>query len=233
MRLRHTLPLVALLLAARPASADLITIEPDAFASGTDLSRVVDSATLWTLHTLPGGGVGFGPVYSEQDADCVSGLGKCAAVTGTHVFTSVLGSFNTSTFGDAMDMTRCFQLAADPPPSCSSGVLSSPVLLIEFVSAVDFVSMGSAFNLDCSFLIGLDDELNRIASVSGETGTRDGGYNKQTVTLEGVLMKYVIAGAAGGVVALDVLTYNTAPEPTTLLLVGIGVIGLAHAMRKR
>jgi hypothetical protein len=72
-----------------------------------------------------------------------------------------------------------------------------------------------------------------IASTTyGSQLTTTGRYNQSILSLIAPNMKYVVAGSVGDAIALDTIRYNAVPEPSTLLLSGLGFAALLRARRR-
>jgi hypothetical protein len=74
-------------LVAGPAAADIVTIEPDSYAPGTDLMGIAPGAFLFNYRRLPGAA---GPSITPALATPWSWIASSPAPTGTQVFGHVL-----------------------------------------------------------------------------------------------------------------------------------------------
>ena len=221
-----------LLLHSGVASADIITIEPDDFAAGTDLSHVGLGVTLWTIRLTSDKTFTYSPVYSAVDPDCGVDPTVCAATTGTHVFSPLdTGIDSGRSYQSSRTVARCF---SNPPAGCTfepDGV----AMLLEFDTAADFVEMGSAFNFDASYFVAFDAQFNRLSTTVGAfTDHIPGGYSKPVTTISAPAgdIKYLLAGSIEGGVGLDALRYHAVPEPSTLAYGLMGLVGVWRAGRR-
>jgi hypothetical protein len=226
-------------LASASAHATLITIEPDDFDAGTVLSNVSPYVTLagfrkedgpfGTLPTLD-------PVYA---ATC----GPHCAATGTKVFGDGIGGIDTwgAYGGGILSATRCFSDLGQgsPDPVCRDHF---NVLLMTFTRPTDFVEISGRFWAeDETYLYGFDDNFNFVGQMSlavdfsicrGDTAVSD--YCGVTTSLNSATggIRYALAGGWSNGTSLDNLRFNSVPEPGTLALLGLGLVGVVAARRK-
>lgn len=234
MRLWVT-PLVlaaALVCRAGSASADLITFEPDDFAPGTDVTHASPGLTLFNITSHDP--LAVMPTYVYRDPSCLTG--PCLAVTGSQIFGgfSAFASFldfcvHNAFTGTNAESTRC----------TSEGDMSG--LWMEFDTAVDFVEIAGTWGSDFIWMKAYDENYQTldVQAVPEDVLLRDeSGYNKGFSRVDSVNslvgnIKYVIAGSVGGRIGLDAISYQTVvPEPSTLLLCGVGFVGLLHSRHR-
>jgi len=236
----------AVLLRAAPASADLITIEPDSYAPGTNVSHAGAGATLWTLTannsaTTP---LSLSDVYTRSNPACVSDPFQCDAVTGSQGFSPnsdgegrLYGNWDGATY-----VGRCFTdvhtgvFGGSPFHACADAA-GQQVMLIQFDTATDFVEISGAWNNDFTIMVAFDGGFNYLGGTNQiRTLLPDDGdsYHESTVTLTSPTtnIRYVIAGSVGDATSLDALRYRLVPEPSTLALCAVGLVGLLKARNR-
>jgi hypothetical protein len=240
--------LTATLLWSRPADADLIIIEPDNFAAGTNLTAATPGVLLWAA-LITGTSVNpllLSAVYAQHSSACgddPSDFTRCYAFTGTQGFSSssnlegtLFGSFNS-----ARNPANCFSQLHTPnydgsPNACGPGFAGFKALLIELAVPTTFVEIGGAWNLDYLELRAFDEDFNRVAMPQILTIAPDvprGNVGTVSMTSPTGNLKYVFAGSTEGGIALDRLSIAQVPEPSTLLLMMAGLVGLRGHLRRR
>jgi PEP-CTERM motif len=239
--------LTAILLWSRPADADLITIEPDAFAAGTNVTAVTPGVLLWTALVT---GTSVNPlllsaVYAQHSSACADAslFTLCYAATGTQGFSSSSNPEGTL-FSWSSDRipANCFALLnssnfAGSPNSCGSLVAGFQAMLIELAAPTSFVEIAGGWNSDYLELRAFDESFNLLPLPQTlTTDPRLPGYaTTGTVSMIAptATMKYVFAGSTEGGIALDRLSIAQVPEPSTLLLTMAGLVGLRGYLRRR
>ena len=234
------------LLWSQPADADLITIEPDAFTAGTNVTAVTPGVLLWAALVT---GTSVDPlrlsaVYAQHSGACddASLFTQCYAATGSQGFSPVSNPEGTL-FSWSSDRfpANCFALLnsssfAGSPNSCGPSVAGFQALLIELSAPTSFVEIAGAWNSDYLELRAFDENFNLLPLPQTlTTDPRMPGYaTTGTVSMAAptATMKYVFAGSTEGGIALDRLSVAQVPEPSTLLLAMAGFVGL-HAHRRR
>ena len=236
MRLWMTVLVLAATLVSRPgsASADLITIEPDAFAPGTDVTHATPGVTLWTMSAQDPFIAILTPTYVRQNPDCFTG--PCSAVTGSQVFSPGPGASGDllGAYGIAKAIDFCVRQGA--PPGCNEAA-GQHALWMQFDTPVDSVEIAGAWLSDFTWMKAYDENFQVVdlQAVPENVLPRDeSGYTKgfSDVTAPAGNIKYVIAGSVGGSTVLDRIRYQSAPEPSTLLLCGVGFVGLLRSRRR-
>jgi PEP-CTERM motif len=228
-----------------PADAGLITIEPDAFAAGTNLTAATPGVLLWSalITGTPGDPLLLSAVYAQHSSACddASLLTLCYAATGSQGF-SPSSNPEGSLFSWSSDRhpATCFALlnnsSSDGPNTCTSLFANFRALLIELSTPTTFVEIAGGWNSDFLELRALDENYNFLALPQTlTTDPRLPGYaTTGTVSMIAptATMKYVFAGSTEGGIALDRLSIGQVPEPSTLLLAMAGFVAL-HAHRRR
>jgi len=231
MRLWVT-PLVfaaALVCRAGSASADLITFEPDDFAPGTDVTHASPGLTLFRITSHDP--LAVMPTYVYRDPSCLTG--PCIAVTGSQTF----GGY--SAFASFLDFCVRNAFTGTNPEStrCSSeGDMTG--LWMEFDTAVDFVEIAGTWGSDFIWMKAYDEnfqevDLQRVPEnvlPPDEFGYYHRGFSDVTAPAGNI--KYVLASSVGGFVFFDRIRYETVPEPSTLLLCGVGFVGLLRSRHR-
>lgn len=207
--------IVALLgIGAAPAMA-LTIVDPDAFADGTDISNAFPGVTISAIgHDVDVSG----SVFSVNPSDG-SYATDFNASTGTQVF-----GHDAILSGNALGNVWWRDDAPSP----------EVILRFDFLLPTDFVSIdvigtdlpdwglmkvydteGNSLEWVDTALLGLND----IETISFSSSTRNISY-------------ILIAGVRSDDVGLDNLKYNPVPEPSTIMLMGVGIVGLVGLRKK-
>ena len=237
--------LATALLWSRPAHADLITIEPDNFAAGTNVSAVTPGVLLWSalITGTAGDPLHLSAVYAVHSSACDdSDLSTtCYAATGSQgfsPFSSPEGSLLT--WSSDRHPAQCLAFlngASSGPDTCSSLYAGFRALLIELTDPTSFVQVAGGWNSDYLELRALDENFHLLAlSQTLTIDPRLPGYattGTVTMTAPTATMKYIFAGSTEGGIALDQVQFASVPEPSTLLLTFAGLVGLSTHLRRR
>jgi hypothetical protein len=236
-----------MLLWSRPANADIITIEPDDFAPGTNLTAATPGVLLWAalITATPADPLHLSAVYAQHSSACddpVSGT-QCYAATGSMGFSPSSNPEGTLfSWSSDRHPANCFALLNNPggfggsPSSCSANV-GFQAMLIELDEPTSFVQVAGGWNSDFLELRALDANFNILSLTQTLiTDPRLPGFaTTGTVSMSAptATMKYIFAGSTEGGIALDRLSFQQVPEPSTLLLTMAGIVGLCRQVRKR
>ena len=242
MRAQFLAMTLVAVLAPRLASADVITLEPDAFAPGTNVTYAGTGVTLWTVtnqYLLGVSSLAYSPVYVRSNPTCEVNPFHCDAVTGTQGFSPYGDGTGTlyGNFHDTSHVSPCFASVTDPTPPdmgnpCGTFAGQS-ALLMTFDGTADFVEIATSWNMDYGDLVAYDASFNLVASAMyGTLLPETTRYNQSVLSLSAPNMKYVVAGSVGDAIALDTIRYSTVPEPSTLVLSGLGFAALVRARRR-
>lgn len=221
--------LTALLALSTTTHAAWITLEPDEVEAGTNVSNYWDGVSLRAVHYQNGGIYTFAPIISDT-------VDNGRVPTGSQAFRSVLDD-DTWSWGNIGGASCVFTLRQCGPWSWN-------VMLLQFDEAVGDVSVLTNFGSDGLGVWLFDANYNLVGSCNqtfgymsnpcyenmGATGTY--GVNWQiAASSETRDVRYAVIGglAVGGTV--DAISYSV-PEPGTLALLGVGLLGLAVRRRR-
>jgi hypothetical protein len=230
MRLWISVLVLAAALVSRPgiASADLITFEPDDFAPGTDVTHASPGLTLFRITSHDP--LAVMPTFVGQDPHCLTG--PCSAVTGSRSF----GGY--SAFASLLDFCVRNAFTGTNPEStrCSTEADMSGLWMV-FDTGADFVEIAGAWFSDFTWMKAYDEnfqEVDRQVVPEIVLPRDESGFTKgfSNVTAPAGNIKYVLASSVGGSVFFDRIRYETVPEPSTLLLCGVGFVGLLRSRHR-
>lgn len=225
------------------SSADVITLEPDAFAPGTNVSHMAPGVSLFTITNqfLSGASsLAYTPVYVRSNPACESNPFMCDAVSGKQGFSPYGDGVGTlyGNYQDTSHVAPCFVSVSDPTPPDSANYCANSAgqraLLMAFDGSADFVEIAASWRNDFGDIVAYDESFNVVASLLyGSQLPTTGRYNNSILSLTAPNMKYVVAGSVGDAIGLDTIRYNAVPEPSTLLLSGLGFAALLRARARR
>lgn len=251
MRMRSIvcgLLLTTALLWSRPADAGLITIEPDNFVPGTNITAATPGVLLWSALTtgMPGDPLLLSAVYAQHSSACDDGdiFTQCFAATGSMGFSpSSSPEGSLISWSSDRNPANCFAVlngSGGPSSACESAFAGFRALLIELTEPTSFVEVAGGWNADYLELRAFDEDFNRLGlDQTLTTNSRLPGFGNTgsvAMTAPTAMMKYVFAGSTEGGIALDRVSVDSVavPEPSTLLIAMAGCVGLcAHRRRTR
>ncbi|MBM0104779.1 PEP-CTERM sorting domain-containing protein [Steroidobacter sp. S1-65] len=235
------------LLASFSAHATLITIDPDDYAHGTDLSQIAPGLTLQALHQAntsrdPVPNSFYAPVYLPiVAADCDF---RCGNLNGEREFGFLSPSGSVlEGFGRIEGNSWCLSATQAGLGSsyCRDGFT---VLEMTFENPTDFLQVETAWGSDASSLMAFNsagerlfwctaNEQNRVCDGVQIVTSGLGGHSSTfTIARDTGDIARVIFGGFMGSASIGGITYNV-PEPGTLALFALGLWGLGLARRRR
>jgi hypothetical protein len=237
---------IALFLAlvmATTANATLITIDPDGFDSGKNLTHAFPGVTIQYFSAYANTGVEFRDVLVTEDVGCNTPGGSCLAATGTKYFAGLTGTADSGS-PSLFEAALCFQngdFCASAAPHW--GGRGFNLLLVQFQHPTDFAQISGtwlndhvmAYAFDSSFQQVADGGSNNVFDFNRCRGDTNNDWCANTVSVQTSQqnISWLLAGSWAGIATVDDLKFNSVPEPGTLSLLGVTLLGLAISRRKR
>lgn len=226
--LKYRAPVVAALLSLSGfAAADIATIDPTAFAAGTDVTHAYEGASLYTSSISSSGVISYDSVFV---ADCT---GCKPAVAGERVFVQADGR-------NRFDYENSFARRLKNESSAGS---DGNVLLVDFETEIDFFQVvGSQGNAFSSLKLDIwDDAGNWLGDCS--SGVTAGSCSSQTLSGDDLPLwqltfsnnisniGFVTLGGSDGPAYIQSMAYAV-PEPASFALLALGCAGLVAGRRR-
>lgn len=218
-----------------PAEALLITIEPDAFVSGTNMTSLFDGVALnsYSVTRTAGDVPTYGSVYATSD------LAHYEAPTGTKIFAHDTGSV----WQNGSEALSCLF----GPCTRSATIHGFHVMVVRFDSPTNFFDISTVWFSDPANIFALDASNNFLGSCTGFTPScsgigsisshTPGGINITTLQMGHLdgnrsIQTIVVGGMSAGSAGLDRLSYASVPEPSSLMLLAVSFLFLPLYMRR-
>lgn len=214
---------VLLCLSSVAAHASLITIDPENYAPGTNISNPVPGVTLSARV------FGGGSWHVEDVLSVTCGSHPLCSGVGSNLF-GYQGS--SGWYSEGIAAVNC--LGAEPSEWCLRW--SQDFLDIRFDNPTNYVVVESAHFSDWPMFWAFDADGNWLQVTDERTFTAPWPNNNfETATLTSAIpniSRLVVSGSLGNVM-IDRITYASVPEPGTLGLLALGLLGAIGTSRRR
>jgi hypothetical protein len=185
-------------------TASAISVDPDAHPVGTNISNLFSGVTLSSI------GLGF-------DGDSDAAIYAINPLVWAEPYSASTGSLvfgtNDTTFPHLFGGIGNAQLRID------FGVLVTVVTLDGISNDASDTTMLQAY-----------DSSNTLIDTYTTAALSTSQF--ETMKVAGNIAYVIASGVSGSSVGFDNLNYNSVPEPTTMLLLGLGLIWVAGVRRK-
>lgn len=214
--------LLVIFLSSAPAQALLITLEPDDYVLGTNVTNLFNGVSLHTYtSTSPRGSATLEPVYISNTSL------SYIAPTGTQVFSGPSNAFN---FGFVHEAALCWSATCPTYQGFNA-------LLVQFEAPVNYFEVAFGMLSDPGEIWAFGADRQPLGRCEFQDGCSSGGSytimnpdwrtgitgTLQFSTAEPAIHSVLMAGDSGWV-RLDRITYNTVPEPPGVILLAVGLL---------
>jgi len=218
---------VLLCLSSVAAHAALITVDPESYAPGTNISHQFPGVTLSTIVT------GNGAVVRQDVFSVTCGSHPLCPGVGSNVFGYQSGSgWGGAYYSEAIGATNC--LGAQPSEWCTR--YNQEFLEITFDNPTDYIAVESAHFSDWPMFWAFDAAGNLLQWDEERIFTAPWPNNNFETsiltTTSPTISRLVVSGSLGDV-RLDRFTYASVPEPGTFGLLALGIFGVFMTSRRR
>jgi hypothetical protein len=228
-----------LFMASMPSRAAIISINPDYYADGANISNATAGVTLSAFNWAGGF---FDPAVSTPDLAPIfaSACGACGPFSGQHVFS---GGLSENYFGGFRDYNVLAGVVGGNPPT---QVGAFNLFRADFAAPTNFVQViAGAGGEEFTFVTAFDTDDNAVGSCSLGSGSlcdlyltpeytdvRTGAYQLSISTGTNNIA-YLLAGGGIASTRIQSLTFvRSVPEPATLGLFAVSLVGFGIARRR-
>jgi hypothetical protein len=237
LKLLTSVSACVLMTASMAASAAIISINPDYYAPGTDISNATAGVTL-SAYSWSGGY--FDPAVSSLSMTSIFAT-ACGASCGPFSGQNVFGSDSDPSFGQFRHFYTLNDIIGGNPPR---PIDAFSLFRVDFDSATNFAQIvAGAGGEDYAFLLAFDSSNNLVGRcdsgsscaqyLTPEIADIRRGAAQLSISSGSNNIAYLLAGGGFHDKLVQSLTFSrTVPEPATFGLFALGLMGFA-ALRRR